>query len=125
MVFYYFIDFPSLVNPVIFLHGGWGTVNAVASTQFAINTWRPRIVINISTCDGFESEIARGEIIWDDQTIIYDIYEQMRDFKDHTRYYSTGIDNSWLSLSFPIPVRKSLLVSGDRDLFCKEIPEIK
>jgi adenosylhomocysteine nucleosidase len=57
------MDFPGLLDPVIFLHGGWGKVSAAASTQFAIYTWHPRIVINLGTCGGFEGEIARGEII--------------------------------------------------------------
>jgi adenosylhomocysteine nucleosidase len=118
-------DFPRLIDPVIFLHGGWGKVNAAASTQLAINTWRPRVVINLGTCGGFEGKIARGEIILVDKTIIYDIYEQMGDVDEHIRYYSTVINNTWLTLPYPIPVLRTLLVSGDRDLLCNEIPELK
>jgi adenosylhomocysteine nucleosidase len=72
-----------------------------------IDTWHLRLVINLGTCGGIEGEIARGEIILVDRTIIYDIYEQMGDFEEHVKYYSTDINNRWLVLPFPIPVRRA------------------
>jgi adenosylhomocysteine nucleosidase len=82
-----YIDFPGLFDPVIFLHGGWGKVSTAVSTQFAIITWQPRIVVDLVNCGGLEGEIIRGEIILVDKTIIYDIYEQVGDFDEHIRYY--------------------------------------
>ena len=32
-----------------FMHGGWGKVAAAGSTQYAIQRWRPRRVINLGT----------------------------------------------------------------------------
>ena len=118
-------QFYPLENPVIFIHGGWGKVAAAASTQYAISEWHPRLLVNIGTCGGFEGEIARGEIILVEQTIIYDIYEQMGDPAEHIRHYATEIDNSWLKEPMPLRVVKSILVSGDRDLICDEIGSLK
>jgi hypothetical protein len=37
------------------------------------------------------------------ETIIYDIYEQMGDSLEAIKHYSTQIDNSWIKMPFPIP----------------------
>ncbi len=108
-------------RPVVFFHGGWGKVAAAGSTQYAISKWQPHLIVNIGTCGGIEGQIDRGKIILADQTIIYDIYEQMGDPDEHSQYYMTHIDNSWLDGAYPIEVIKTLLVSGDRDLFCQEV----
>src|SRR5258705_13601563 len=42
---------------VIFFHGGWGKVAAAGSTQYCIDHWNPKYLINIGTCGGFEGEI--------------------------------------------------------------------
>jgi adenosylhomocysteine nucleosidase len=116
---------PGLLKPIIFLQGGWGKVAAAGSTQYAISLWQPKLVINLGTCGGFEGDIDRGEIILVDRTIIYDIYEQMGDPEEHIRYYSTEIDNSWIREPYPPGIIRTLLVSGDRDLFCDEISALK
>jgi adenosylhomocysteine nucleosidase len=117
--------FPDLRNPVVFIQGGWGKVAAGASTQYVINRWHPRLIINLGTCGGFEGEILKGEIILVEKTIIYDIYEQMGDPEEHIRHYATDIDISWLDDPLPLQVKRTVLVSGDRDLFCDDIPSLK
>lgn len=116
---------PNIEEKVIFIHGGWGKVAAAGSTQFLITKWHPKLVINLGTCGGFEGKINKGEIILAEKTIIYDIYEQMGDQNEHIQYYSTEIDTSWIRTSFPIPVVRSLLISGDRDLLFSDIPEVE
>jgi adenosylhomocysteine nucleosidase len=118
-------QFPEITEDIIFIHGGWGKVAAAASTQFAIDKWNPILLINIGTCGGIEGEVLKGDILLANETIIYDIYEQMGDSIEHIKQYSTIIDNSWIKKPFPIPVRQYLIISGDRDLFCNEIPNIK
>jgi adenosylhomocysteine nucleosidase len=56
---------------------------------------------------------------------VYDIIEQMGDFDAHITHYSTDLDLSWLKAAPPIPVRRSILVSADRDLVVKDIPWLK
>jgi len=109
----------------IFFHGGWGKIAAAGSTQYVIDRWRPRLLVNIGTCGGFSGEIERGEIILVDRTLVYDIIEQMGDFDEHIAHYSTEMDLSWLGETYPMKVRKLLLVSGDRDLLVEDIPDLK
>ena len=106
---------------LIFFHGGWGKISAAGSTQFAIDRWYPDILINFGTCGGFAGKVDQNTIVLADRTIVYDIYEQMGDLESHIAWYTTDLDLSWLGEPLPLPVKKSLLVSGDRDLHPQEI----
>jgi adenosylhomocysteine nucleosidase len=103
-------------HSVVFLHGGWGKIAAAASTQYAIQRWRPRQVINLGTCGGFSGQVERGEILLVTQTLVYDIDEKMGDPQQALAHYTTPIDLSWLEEPYPQPVRPACLVSADRDL---------
>lgn len=107
-----------------FFHGGWGKIAAAGSTQYLIDRWQPTLLLNLGTCGGFAGQIEREAIILVEKTIVYDIAEQMGDFEEHIAHYSTDLDLSWLQPPYPLPVRRSLLVSGDRDLIIEEIPEL-
>ena len=111
--------------PVIFYHGGWGKIAAAASTQYVIDRWKPQLLVNLGTCGGFEGEIERGAILLVEKTIVYDIIEQMGDYDEHISHYTTPIDLSWLRSTYPPDVKRTLLVSGDRDLLVEEIPLLK
>ena len=111
--------------PVIFFHGGWGKIAAAASTQYVIDRWKPRLLINLGTCGGFEGQVEQGDVIVADKTVVYDIVEQMGDFDAHIAHYSTTLDTGWLDETrLPFAARRTLLVSGDRDLLASEIPEL-
>ena len=122
---YSYFGYDELINPVLFTHGGWGKVASASSSQYIIDKWKPELLINLGTCGGFEGEIKIGEVILAERTIIYDIFEQMGDADEHIAHYSTEIDTSWLIEPLPYPVKRTLLLSGDRDLFSKEIKELK
>jgi adenosylhomocysteine nucleosidase len=109
---------------VVFFHGGWGKISAAASTQFAIDTWRPELIINLGTCGGFKGHVKKNTIILVNKTIVYDIYEQMTNNQTAIKNYSTTIDLTWLSGNYPIKVLKAPIVSGDRDLVPEEIPNL-
>lgn len=119
------VEYPALDKPIVFIHGGWGKVAAAGSTQYAISHWRPRLIVNIGTCGGIKGEIKVEDIILVEKTLIYDIYEQMGDPTEHINHYVTDIDISWLNEPLPLKVVRSLMVSGDRDLFCDEIGLLK
>jgi adenosylhomocysteine nucleosidase len=108
--------------PLIFFHGGWGKIAAGASTQYAIDRWKPDLLVNLGTCGGFAGQVERGTVLLVERTIVYDIIEQMGDFDEHIAHYTTDLDLSWLKEPYPHPVRRSLLVSGDRDLLVEDIP---
>lgn len=118
-------ELPDHEPPVVFIEGGWGKVSAAASAQYAIARWRPRLVLNLGTCGGFAGEIAPGEVILAERTVIYDIIEQMTDPAAAIEHYSTSLDLSWAPAATPQPVRRAVLVSADRDLVCPEIASLK
>lgn len=110
---------------VAFLHGGYGKIAAAASTQYAIDRWSPVLLVNLGTCGGFEGEVEIGEILLAERTLVYDIVNQIGDQAEPLAHYTTAPDLSWLSDPLPTPVRRSLLVSADRDLIAEEIPRLK
>jgi adenosylhomocysteine nucleosidase len=112
-------------EPVLFFHGGWGKIAAAASTQYVIDRWSPALLVNLGTCGGFEGEIEKGTIVLVERTVVYDIIEQMGDYDEHIAHYTTEIDLSWLGENYSHPVRRTLLVSADRDLLVADIPQLK
>ena len=111
-------------EPVVFFHGGWGKIAAAASAQYVIDRWSPRLLINLATCGGFAGHIERGEIVLAERTVVYDIIEQMTDPDEAVAHFATEIDLSWLTEPLPQPVRRTLLVSADRDLIAGEVPQL-
>lgn len=119
------LDVAGHKEPILFFHGGWGKIAAAASTQYIIDRWSPLLLINLGTCGGFEGEIEKGTIVLVERTIVYDIIEQIGDYAEHIAHYTTALDLSWLGENYPQPVRRTLLVSGDRDLLVEDIPWLK
>ena len=108
--------------PVVFLHTGWGKIASAASTQYAIDRWYPDLIINLGTCGGFEGEVDVGTILLIERTLVYDIVEQMSDPAAAIARYTTDLDLTWFNEPPPVPVRRSLLISADRDLVAEEVP---
>jgi len=107
---------------VAFMHGGWGKIAAAGSTQYALDRWRPRLVVNLGTCGGIEGQVATGTILLVERTLVYDLVEQMGDAASAIEHYTTRLDLSWLAGPDPVPVRRALLVSADRDLLVSDLP---
>jgi adenosylhomocysteine nucleosidase len=120
---YFFKEFAK--EKVLVFQEGWGKVAAAGATQYVIDQFNPAVLINLGTCGGFEGEVQRNEIIMADRTIIYDIVEAMGDSKEAIADYSTAIDLNWLGKNYPVTVRKTLLVSADKDLKPEEINFLK
>lgn len=116
---YFFKEFDK--EEILLFHEGWGKVAAAGATQYVIDQYNPEILINLGTCGGFEGAVERNEIILADRTIIYDIVEAMGDSKEAIADYSTAIDLNWLGKNYPVTVRKTVLVSADKDLKPGEI----
>lgn len=100
----------------VMFFGGWGKVAAAASTQFLIDEWKPRLLINLGTCGGIDGRIKVGETILVDETIIYDIYERMGNPLQAVHDYTTPLDLSYLCEPFPQKVRMEKLLSADQDI---------
>ena len=110
---------------VVLLHGGWGKIDAAASTQYAIDRWRPSLLLNLGTCGGFAGDVAAGTLLLADFTLVYDILEQMGDPDEALAHYATELDTSWLREPLPLTVRRELLVSADRDIVGAEIDDLR
>ncbi len=120
---------PLVVNgqeePVRFFHGGWGKIAAAASTQYVIDRWHPRLLVNLGTCGGFAGAVEKETILLVERTLVYDIVEQMGDYADHIAHYTTELDLSWVRPPYPHPVLRTHIVSGDRDIIPEEIPRLR
>jgi adenosylhomocysteine nucleosidase len=115
----------SRMRRVVFFHGGWGKVAAAGSTQYVVDRWKPALLVNLGTCGGFGGDVRRFETLLAGRTIIYDIEEAMGDSAQAIADYATTIDLGWLGTEMPVPVRKTLLVSADRDLVPAELDGLK
>jgi adenosylhomocysteine nucleosidase len=119
--------FQHLINgqSVIFMHGGWGKISAAATAQYAIDCWRPDVLINLGTCGGFAGAIEKDAVILVESTLVYDIIEQMGDGDEAIQFMSTQIDLSWLKPPYPQPVLCTRLVSADRDILPADIAMLR
>jgi adenosylhomocysteine nucleosidase len=111
-------------EPILLFHGGWGKISAAASTEHAIATWQPQVIINLGTCGGIAGLVQQGEKLLVTRTLVYDIREGIGDQDESIRAYTTDIDTAWLGDDFPVTVRRLLLVSADRDLIPSDVPDI-
>lgn len=109
------MDVHGRATPVIYVHGGWGKISAAGSAQYSIDRWDPDLIINIGTCGGIKGQIEVGETVLAERTLVYDIIEQMFDAREAIAHYTTDLDLSWLQEPYPHPVRRTLLLSADRD----------
>jgi len=105
-----------------FFHGGWGKISAAATAQYVIDHFSPELLVNLGTCGGFAGRIEKGAVMLVEQTVVYDIIEQMTGSEEASVHYSTRIDLAWLKQPYPHPVRRGLLVSADRDIVVEDIP---
>jgi adenosylhomocysteine nucleosidase len=112
-------------------HGGWGKISAAATVQYAIDHFKPDLLVNLGTCGGFAGRIETGTIILVERTLVYDIIEQMGDGVEAIEHYATDIDLLWLGERPLITdinrdgqpsIVRGLLVSADRDILVDDIP---
>ncbi len=109
-------------RPVSIFYGGWGKISAAASAQYVIDHFQPDLLVNLGTCGGFEGRIETGTVILVESALSYDIYEEMGEAATAVDFYTTDINLDWLSAAEDLPVRRGILVSGDRDINPKDIP---
>jgi adenosylhomocysteine nucleosidase len=110
--------------PVVFFHGGWGKISAAGATQYAIDRWKPELLVNLGTCGGFRGAIRKGDVIAVDRTVVYDIVEMMGDAAEAIADYTTDVDLTWARGEDPTGVRRGLLLSADRDIQAADVPRL-
>jgi adenosylhomocysteine nucleosidase len=85
---------------IIFFQGEWGKIAAAGSAQYAIDTFAPELIMNLVTCSGFVGGVELGEVILVEETLVYDIIEQMTDAQKAIEHYVTRLDPDFLCLCF-------------------------
>ena len=109
-------------HPVLSMRSGWGKVSAAASTQWAIDHYRPDLIFNLGTCGGLEGRIERHTIVLVERTWQYDIQEQMTDPNEANQFYSCELDLSWLrDHQLPQGVIQATMFSADRDILASDV----
>ncbi|HHX08734.1 MAG TPA: 5'-methylthioadenosine/S-adenosylhomocysteine nucleosidase [Chloroflexi bacterium] len=103
-------------HPLLFFHSGWGKTHSAASSQYVIDHWAPKLVINLGTCGGLEDLAQVGEVFLVTKTIMYDVIERMGDPDQAIEFYSTSLDTSWIEEELPVETRRSTLASADQDI---------
>ncbi len=110
---------------VLYFHGGWGKIAAAGSTQYVIDRFHPAVIVNLGTCGGLGDGVKAGEIVLVDQTIVYDIVEQMGDADEAIRAYTTKLDVGRWPAPLRARVRVGHIASGDRDLVPTEVARLR
>lgn len=110
---------------VIYMHGGFGKVQAAGSTQYAIDQWHPALMVNIGTCGGFEGGVSAGDVVLVEKTIIYDLIEQMGDSQETIDFYSSTLDTKFAGDKLPKGFRRGMLLSADRDIVAADVAGLK
>ena len=108
-----------------FFQGGWGKISAAASTQYAIDRWQPALIVNLGACGGLKGHIEQGTLVIANQTVVYDIVEQMFDPAEAIDFYRTELDLSWLAQPLEEQEYRGVLVSADRDVIIADIPSLR
>lgn len=111
-----YFSYPISSNQVTFLHSGWGKIATAGATQFGIERWNPKLLVNLGTCGGVEGLVRLEEVILAEETIVYDIIEGMSSYEEAIRRYSTKADLDWLGARLPFSARRMRLFSADRDI---------
>jgi adenosylhomocysteine nucleosidase len=108
------------------VYGGWGKIAAAASAQYVIDRFAPQLLVNLGTCGGLSGHVARGDVLLADETLVYDIVEQMTDPDEAIAAFTTSIDLSWLGPApYPSPARRARLVSADGDIVPGQVAALR
>ncbi len=101
---------------LLFAHSGWGKTATAAACQHLIDSYHPRLIINLGTCGGLEGHAQVSEVLLAEETAMYDVVESMSDYTAALERYRTRADLSWLTTPLPQGVRKARIVSADQDI---------
>ena len=114
-------------EPVVILHGGYGKASAAGSTQYAIDRWHPRVLVEPRHGRRRSRTDAKvGDIVLVTKTTIYDIYEAMGDADEAIADYASPVDTSrWPARLARARRSAAPIVSGDRDLVPAEVAKLR
>lgn len=97
-------------------HSGTGKVNAAAATQYAIMTWRPRLLVLLGTCGSMLPSLTPPDLILVTRTLVYDITCPSRKVNQaKMAELTTELHPRWSFEGSPYPVHRGLVATGDGD----------
>lgn len=114
---------PGVDDRTVFLHGGWGKIDAAASAQWAVLTWKPKLVVNLGTAGGFPGRVVEGDVVFVTRTVVYDIVERMTDREEAIQSYISDLA-SGPPASIADAVIASPIVSADQDIDPARVHEL-
>jgi nucleoside phosphorylase len=102
---------------VVLLRGGVGKINAAASTQYAILTWKPALYGVIGTAGAVDPTLEELDMVLATRTIVHDLNPHLAPttstlLTDHT----IELPHLWEGCKLPFPVRHGVVVTGDMDV---------
>lgn len=102
----------------IFYYSGATKTRSSAACQYAIDKWKPQIVIVLGTCGGVSEKLKVLDITVANKTVQYDCIDRMGD-EPYIFYkpFTTLIDNSWIDFSkFVNKVHEGTIATADQDI---------
>lgn len=102
----------------IFYHSGATKTKSSAACQFAIDNWKPKMIIVLGTCGGVDKKLNVLDVIIANKTVQYDCIDRM-DNEPYVFYepLTTIIDNSWIQFNeFNGQVYEGIIATADQDI---------
>lgn len=111
-------------NEFLFFFTGCGKSNAAAGTQYVIDRFHPKYLINLGTCGGFSSRTQVGDVILVTETLMYDVLEEEGNVSETFDSYRSKLDLSGFAIEKLTLDHRGLMISADRDVVPAEVPEL-
>lgn len=102
----------------IFYHSGATKTRSSAACQFAIDNWKPKMVLVLGTCGGVGEGLRVADVIIANKTVQYDCIDRMG--RHGAIFYepmTINIDNSWIDFSkFDERLYEGIVATADQDI---------
>lgn len=119
---FYWRDDPAVISA----YSGCGKTLAAAATQYVIDRWNPRLLLNLGTCGGLASSSTRiGQVILVTRTVVYDLKERGGGQTAMVASHTTDLDLTWLGQPWPLQPIKGVMATADQDLDPAHIPYLR
>jgi adenosylhomocysteine nucleosidase len=111
---------------IVLLRGGVGKINAAASAQYALLTWRPPLYIVLGTAGAVDPRLAELDLILATRTIVHDLNPHLSP-NDNTLIVDHTVDLPplWDRCVFPFPIQRGVITTGDLDVTRENVERLR
>lgn len=102
----------------VFYHSGATKTRSAAACQFAMDNWKPELIVVAGTCGGVDESLKVMDVIIASKTAQYDCLNRMGN-EPYVFYepFTMDIDNSWIDFSgFDQKVLEGIVATADQDV---------